>query len=435
MQPTTLEIIATSLFGVAVLHTFLVKQFEVLAHRRPAGSVGRNLLELLGEVEVVFGFWALILVICTQFMEGHTYLTDWLNGKHATYRVDFTEPLFVFAIMSVAATRPVLDFATGLIERVARLLPLPDAAGFFASTLIMGPLLGGFITGPAAMTVTALILKRRYFDHGMSTKFMYATIGVLFVNVSVGGSLTNFAAPPVLMVARTWDWSTPFMLGHFGWKAAIAVMINASVLTSVFRGELAAMGAAEQQAGAEAKPRAPVWLQLIHLVFMGLVVLTAHDVVIFMGIFLFFLGVVDVTQEHQDRLRLRQSLLVAFFLGGLVVLGSYQKWWLQPLLAQFDAGVLYPAAASLTAVTDNAALTYLGSLVPGLADVDKYALVAGALAGGGLTVIANAPNPAGYGILRWSFGEDGISPLGLLLGALLPTLVVLAAFWFLPHLG
>lgn len=432
MQPTTLEIIATSLFGVAVMHTFLVKRFEVLAHRRPDGSIGRNLLELLGEVEVVFGFWALILVICTQFMEGHTYLIDWLNGENAKYRVNFTEPLFVFAIMSIAATRPVLDFATGVIERASRLLPMTPTAAFFPATLILGPLLGGFITGPAAMTVTALILKRRYFDRGMSTKFMYATIGVLFVNVSIGGSLTNFAAPPVLMVARTWEWTTPFMLGHFGWKAAIAVIINAVALTWVFRGEFAGIG---QKPLETKRGRSPLWLQFIHLLFMGLVVLTAHDIVIFLGIFLFFLGVVDVTQEHQEQLRLRQALLVAFFLGGLVVLESYQKWWLQPLLAQMDAGVLYPAAASLTAVTDNAALTYLGSLVPTLGETDKYALVAGALAGGGLTVIANAPNPAGYGILRFSFGEDGISPLGLLLGALLPTLVVLGAFWFLPHLG
>jgi hypothetical protein len=432
VQPTTLEIIATCLFAVAVLHTFLVKRFEVLAHRHEEGSVARNFFELLGEVEVVFGFWALGLVICSEVMEGDAYVIDWLNGRHAQYRVDFTEPLFVFAIMSIAATRPVLDIATALIERASKLIPLSPTAAFFPATLILGPLLGGFITGPAAMTVTALILRRRYFARGMSTKFMYATVGVLFVNVSVGGSLTNFAAPPVLMVARTWDWSSPFMLGHFGWKAAVAVIINAVLLTWYFRSEFEEIGKhpIEGEQG-----RSPRWLRVVHLVFMGGVVANSHEVTIFMGIFLFFLGVVDVTQEHQERLRLRQSLLVAFFLGGLVVLGSYQQWWLRPLLGQMEAGVLFPATASLTAVTDNAALTYLGSLVPDLGDADKYALVAGALAGGGLTVIANAPNPAGYGILRWSFGEDGISPLGLLVGALIPTLVALAAFWFLPSIG
>jgi hypothetical protein len=58
---------------------------------------------------------------------------------------------------------------------------------------------------------------------------------------------------------------------------------------------------------------------------------------------------------------------------------------------------MYFGATALTAITDNAALTYLGSLVEGVSDQLKYALVAGAVSGGGLTVIANAPNPAGAG--------------------------------------
>jgi len=358
-------------------------------------------------------------------------VTVWLNGGVADYRINFTEPLFVFAIMSVAATRPVIDLAASIIDTVARLIPLPYAVAFFPATLIVGPLLGGLITGPAAMTVTALILKRQYFDRAMSTRFMYATIGTLFVNVSVGGSLTTFAAPPVLMVARTWDWTTVFMLGHFGWKAALAVMINATALTILFRRELMNM---EVEVHRGDRPSVPRWLTGVHVVVLAMIVINAHEAIIFLGVFLFFLGVVDVTQDHQDRLKLRQSLLVAFFLGGLVILGSYQRWWLQPLLAQLDSGVLYVGTASLTAITDNAALTYLGSLVSDLGDADKYALVAGALAGGGLTVIANAPNPAGYGILKSNFGEDGISPLGLLVGALPPTAVVMAAFWWLPHL-
>ena len=57
---------------------------------------------------------------------------------------------------------------------------------------------------------------------------------------------------------------------------------------------------------------------------------------------------------------------------------------------------LFFGAAALTAITDNAALTYLGSLVEDISDQSKYSLVAGAVAGGGLTVIANAPNPAGF---------------------------------------
>jgi Na+/H+ antiporter NhaD/arsenite permease-like protein len=85
-------------------------------------------------------------------------------------------------------------------------------------------------------------------------------------------------------------------------------------------------------------------------------------------------------------------------------------------------------AAALTAITDNAALTYLGSLVPGLSEEFKIALVAGAVTGGGLTVIANAPNPAGASILKEKFEHGAIHPLGLLVAALPPTLVAVLAF-------
>tara|TARA_B100000530_G_scaffold214518_1_gene137616 strand:- start:132 stop:983 length:852 start_codon:yes stop_codon:yes gene_type:complete len=283
------------------------------------------------------------------------------------------------------------------------------------------------------MTVTALILKRRYYDQGMTTKFMYATIGVLFVNISVGGTLTHFAAPPVLMVAATWDWDMMHMVRHFGWKSAIGVLINAVILTVMFKDELKNMSVDDDEQ-ADERPPVPGWLTLIHMIFMALVVFNAHHMVVFLGIFLFFLGIVDVTMEHQDRLQLREALLVGFFLAGLVTLGGFQKWWLQPLLTQLDSLPLFLGATGLTAITDNAALTYLGSLVEGLKDADKYALVAGAVAGGGLTVIANAPNPAGFGILKSSFGDEGISPIGLLTGALAPTAVVMVCLWFLPSL-
>ncbi len=128
---------------------------------------------------------------------------------------------------------------------------------------------------------------------------------------------------------------------------------------------------------------------------------------------------------------LREGLMVAFFLAGLVILGGMQKWWLQPLLAGMDATVLYFGATALTAITDNAALTYLGSLVEGISDQAKYALVAGAVTGGGLTVIANAPNPAGFAILKGSFDEESISPLGLLAAALPPTIVAMLCFLLL----
>jgi Na+/H+ antiporter NhaD/arsenite permease-like protein len=79
-------------------------------------------------------------------------------------------------------------------------------------------------------------------------------------------------------------------------------------------------------------------------------------------------------------------------------------------------------------VAVNAAITYLASLVPNFSAELKYAVMAGAVTGGGLTVIANAPNPVGQAILGREFGEGGVSPLGLFVAAIIPTVIVGACF-------
>ncbi|WP_374475386.1 putative Na+/H+ antiporter [Zoogloea sp.] len=416
MTATPIEIIGAALFAIAILHTFATKFFERLAH---AGPRHAGLWHLLGEIEVVFGFWAMVLMITMFALLGSAPAIDYIESRN------FTEPMFVFAIMVIAGTRPILHAASAAVRLLARAIPLPGSAAVYFTVLSFVPLLGSFITEPAAMTLAALILRDQFFTRGLSTRLMYATLGVLFVNISIGGTLTPFAAPPVLMVAAKWDWNTAFMLANFGWKAAIAVGINALVTTLVFRRELGALAPASSD---DATPRVPFVLTLVHIVFLIGVVVFAHHPAIFMGLFLFFLGVAHAYTRHQDRLILKEGLLVAFFLAGLVVLGGQQQWWLQPLLMSMSSDAVFIGATALTAFTDNAALTYLGSLVEGLSDDFKYALVAGAVTGGGLTIIANAPNPAGVSILKESFSEEAVNPLGLLAAAIAPTLVAGLAF-------
>jgi hypothetical protein len=419
MSASPMEIVATTLFALAVLHTFSTRFFEHLAHIQPAHA---GIWHLLGEVEVVFGFWAMVLVVCMTVMVGWDNATGYLDSRN------YTEPLFVFAIMVVAGSRPILHCAGAMVGAVARLLPLRNEWSLYFCTLALVPLLGSFITEPAAMTLAALMLRERYFGTGSSKRFRYATLGVLFVNISIGGVLTPFAAPPVLMVASTWGWDIAFMMTNFGWKAALAVLANAAGVTWLLRSELASMANAEPPSGRVPPPPS---LIVVHLLFLTGIVISAHHPPVFMGLLLFFMGVATAYVRHQDRLMLREGLLVAFFLAGLVVLGGMQQWWLKPLLLGMSADAVYWGATGLTAITDNAALTYLGSLVPGLSPEFQYALVAGAVTGGGLTVIANAPNPAGVSILRSRFEDGAISPLFLLLSALAPTAVAAAAFLLL----
>lgn len=413
---STPEIIAAAIFGLAVLHTFSTKFFASLAHSQPRHA---GLLHLLAEVEVVFGFWAFILIVALFLLTGRTDAVDYLESRN------FTEPMFVFVVMVIAASRPILHFGVVAVRLLARLLPLSNSLATFFLCLSLVPLLGSFITEPAAMTLAALMLRDRFFKQGLSERFKYATLGVLFVNISIGGTLTSFGAPPVLMVAAKWEWTTAFMFNTFGWKAALAVVVNAILLTTIFRRELSSIQAAPVS---ESPAHMPVSVILIHLAFLVGTVLFAHHPVVFMGFFLFFIGYTEAYERYQDRLILREGLLVAFFLAGLVVLGGLQQWWLQPALIGVEPGILYFLAIALTAITDNAALTYLASLVEGVSPEFKYAIVAGAVTGGGLTIIANAPNPAGVAILKSSFHDGSISPLGLFLAALAPTVVAVLAF-------
>lgn len=423
-QVSSIQYAGTICFVLAILHTFSVKFFQKQAHHFAEGSVGENFFHFLGEVEVVFGIWAAVFISSYALMDSSASAVEYLETR------SFTEPLLVFALMAVCASKPILNFATSIIDGLSRLLPVNRNLAFYISALVVGPILGSFITEPAAMTVTALVLLNRLYTQGISLKLKYATLGLLFVNVSIGGTLTSFAAPPVLMVAAKWNWDMIFMLTHFGWKAFIAILISTVFVAVQFSKEISVLST-PQKTEMEKVHKIPMWVTGLHLLFLFLIVLNHHHSVVFMAFFLFFLGLTAVTEEYQSPVNLKGPLLVAFFLGGLVVLGGMQGWWLAQVLSKLGALSLYIGAASLTAVTDNAAITYLGSQVAGLSDVSKYALVAGSVVGGGLTVIANAPNPAGYSILNPTFGSSGISAWNLFKSALIPTLVAALAFWVL----
>jgi hypothetical protein len=435
--------VATAIFVLAILHTFSASWFTRLAHRvqarhnerlkaanrRATPSVAAELLHFFGEVEVVFGLWAVVLLAAITAERG------WLAARHyANDVVVYTEPLFVVVIMALASTRPIITFAEAALRRVASFGGRTPAA-WWLTILTLGPMLGSFITEPAAMTVSALLLARQFYDLEPSPRLKYATLGLLFVNVSIGGTLTHFAAPPVLMVARTWGWDTPFMLAHFGWRSLLAVLLGNLAYYLIFRRDLSALARRarpveiEEPENGETGDLLPVpgWLVAVHMAFMTWTVFTSHYPGLFIGGFLIFLGFARATSAYQAQIELKPPLMVGFFLAGLVIHGGLQGWWIAPVLASLSEEPLFFAATILTAFNDNALITYLGSLVPNLSDSLKHALVEGAVTGGGLTVIANAPNPAGQAFLG-RFFAGAVSPLYLLVSALLPTLMAIVMY-------
>jgi hypothetical protein len=436
--------IATGVFVLAILHTFMTARFLGLAHhvqhlhderRKERGlpaspSVLAEALHFFGEVEVVFGLWVIALLMAMAAFTSWSTATHYLNDT-----VNFTEPLFVVVIMALASTRPIITFAESVLRRVAALGKSTPAA-WWVTILTIGPVLGSFITEPAAMTICALLLARQFYDLQPSQRLKYATLGVLFVNISIGGTLTHFAAPPVLMVARTWEWDTPYMVANFGGHAVVAIIVSTLVYWGLFRREFAALArrapmiVVEQQdeeaSGAALLP-IPAWITIAHLLFIAWTVFNSHYPALFIGSFLFFLGFARATSPYQSRLELRTPLLVGFFLGGLVIHGGLQGWWIAPVLGSLSDESLFFGSGILTAFNDNALITFLATLVPDLGPELRQAVVEGAVAGGGLTVIANAPNPAGQALLS-RFFEGAVSPLKLLAGALIPTMIAAAAF-------
>ena len=450
-----LNLVATILFFCAILHTFIAGRILKMAHKaeqdhamsikedsrryhlgKSRVSFKGTVLHFLGEVEAVFGIWLLPLIMYI------TFSNDWHTATHYIDSRNYTEPLFVVVIMAIAASRPVVLFAENALSSVASIGRKTPAA-WWLSILVIAPLLGSFITEPAAMTIAALLLGHQFYRYHPSQKFKYATLGLLFVNISVGGTLTHFAAPPVLMVASAWEWTMPYMLTNFGWRAIIGIIIATSTYYYFFRKDFAQLNsnAVEQKTITDDlyEEPAPAWIIAIHLCFLAWTVFTLHHPALFIGGFLVFIAFNIATDHHQYAISLKSPILVGFFLAGLVTHGGLQGWWIAPVLSSLGEVPLFLGATVLTAFNDNAAITFLASQVPSFAKgVDgstalQYAVVAGAVTGGGLTVIANAPNPAGQSLLSKYFGKEGVSPFKLVLGALFPTLVMAIMFIVLPH--
>ncbi len=466
------NLVATVIFGLAVVHTFLTTGFmrrakradeELAAFSRagesttsPSGgsSRGRSLgwvrlragvWHILGEVELVFALWVLPLLVVMGCYLGWGVAAGYVGGLH------FDEPVFVVVVMAMASTRPVVKLAEGIMRRVAGLAGETPGA-WWAAILTAGPLLGSLITEPAAMTISAMLLGQQFFALGPTLRLRYATLGLLFVNISVGGTLTHFAAPPVLMVAAKWGWDSLYMLEHFGLQAVAGIIVANAVYWRIFREEFRAMGRQKveneklklkiEEAGVEGevkggglkvKERAVPWgVTVAHGLFLAWAVVNLHHPLWLIGGLAVFLGFMKMTAAHQGGVNLRGALMVGLFLAGLVAHGGLQGWWIQPVLERLGELGLFFGAMFLTAFNDNAAITFLAALSPGVAAKAalQHAVMEGAVAGGGLTVIANAPNPAGQSLLGKHFA-GGISPLGLLAGAAVPTAIVALSFRWL----
>ncbi len=416
-----IEVLSTIFLAGALVHSFLTPVFAKISKRFPEDSIGESFFHLLAEVEVVFGFWAAIFLSTWAILAGPAPVIEYQQS------LNMTEPLFVFCIMILASTRPIVTiartFLLSIVHVFSRIIPVDEKIIQIFVLLSFGPMLGSLITEPAAITILALLLYRML--DKADEKLLYGVLALLFVNISIGGGLTHFAAPPILIVAQKFGWGLKDVFINLGEAVICSVFVNAFFFCVIFKRKIS-----EQvtQLEAENYPM-PWWVITLHVLLMVFVVMSAHYQNVFMSFFMAFIGLTTVTKKYQDGLKFKEAFLVGFFLAGLITFGSLQKWWLTPILEVITDKTLFFASTGLTAITDNAALTYLGSQVETLTETSKWAMVSGAITGGGLTILANAPNPAGFSILSPRFPNGSLNAAKLLLAALAPTSV--AIFFFL----
>ncbi len=427
------------IFICAILHTLFANHFAAWSEnvnarfaKKNAGKTKKTVsflgevLHFLGEVEIAFALWAFPLFFTIVFFYNWETALLYINTRA------YIEPLFVVVVMALAATRPVLKIVEGGLWLISHAFGGTIGA-WWMSILTIGPILGSLITEVGAMTICALILMRQFYFYAPSRKLAYATLGLLFVNISVGGLLTNFASPPVLIIARIWDWSSSYMFLTFGWKSIVGIIFSNTLYFLIFRKEIAHLEKTKKEKDKELPPEkhqpVPFWITGVHFLFLLWIVWSSHYPVVFIGAFLIFLGFHQATVHHQTQLYLKRPLLVGMFLAGLIIHGGLQGWWIEPILKDIKDGTMMLVSMVLTPFNDNAAIIYLVSQIPNLSESVKQAVMGGVVAGGGLTVIANAPNPAGQAILKKYF-RRGISPLHLFLAALLPTAVFMLFFYY-----
>lgn len=425
------HLISLIIFILAIIHTLCVYKVREWARRldiHRTRSLWIHLLYCLSEVEVVFAFWAIPLFICIGLMYG------WKTGLEYIDTRDYTEALFVVVILAMASTKPIVHIAEKTISWCAKWLGGQLPAWWFV-LLTIGPLLGSIITEAAAMALCALLLSHQFYQYRPSPKLAYATLGLLFVNISVGGVLTNFASPAVLILSHRWHWTISDMFLNFGWKAILGIVLSNLLYWVYFKKELFLLNIRKKAetlfamySSAHEKKPIPLWVSLVHVLFMTWIVAVSQYPAIFIAGFLFFIAFHQATRGHQHSLRLARPMLIGLFLAGLMIHGGLQGWWVMEILEGLRPSAVMGVAMALTGFNDNAAISYLSTLIPHSTEPFRYAIFTGVIAGGGLTVIANAPNPAGYVILK-KFFDGGIRPLNLFLAALIPTLILYGLFF------
>lgn len=384
-----------------------------------------EMVYFFGEIEVVFGLWAIPLLLSMVWFFDWDTPVAYIKSNH------YTEAAYLFVSMAIAATYPVIRFVEQVSEKVM---------GWFEDTpltwwmtlLTLGPLFASYLKDTSMMTIVAILLMRHFYIFRPPLKLALATQSLLFVNMGVAGSLTSVASPTALLVSGPWGWDTGFMFFTFGWKAMVGIITVNVVYWFLFRESFAALNRKAKTMFLQKVEvvDVPFWVTGVHLAFLVWVILTNNEPALYLGAFVLFLGFYQATHPYQIALSLRVPILIAFFVASLELHASLQGWWAEAFLESFKEQVLPFVALVLTTICHNSMVVYLATFVPHLTDRAKEAYFSGAIAASGLTLISSGANLIGYKVLSQAFDEP-IAPSTIFIYSFLPTFIMLAIFLYL----
>lgn len=432
MQYIKFNYLSTAIFLISIINILFHQQLKLFSKKinflNKKSSYLLLILEYIfyffGEIELIFLLWGIPLFLMSIFFYNITDIYNVLLKN-----ISYTEPIFIILIMSIVSTKPILNFVENIIFYISYKKNYSIALYWFA-ILTITPLLGSLITEPAAMTIAANLLQKNFFILNPTEKLTYATISLLFVNISVGGSLTNFAAPPILMIAKPWKWSLYYTFINFGVKALLGILISNILYYIINIKEFGLLNNKIKKYYTINKynqsSTIPYIITIINCLFLLFSIINMHYPTRMLLILILFWIYCKNTKKYNTTIDYKTPLLTSCFLFGLMIHGNLQQWWIKNILSFNSRIIIFLISMVLTTFNDNAAVTFLASKIPIFINNKKLqnAVVAGAINGGGLTIIANAPNTAGKKILESNLNKKHLSPIKLFIFSCIPTLIL-----------
>ena len=429
MTPTPFQLFSTLIFALSIVHVFFTPTIFKAAlalqkkQKHHEWQVTIETLLLLSEIELVFGLWLIPL------FGGYALFYSWSESLGYLTSRDYTEALYMVVIVLIVSASPLITFGEKVLEKIAR-LGKDSPTSWWWVILCLGPLSSMLLKEPGAMALLAVLLGRKFYHFRPSNAFKYVTLALLFLNVALSGLLSSFSSRSLYLLTSKRELSTYYMLRTFGWKALLGILLITSVAYLVFRKEFRKFPGRVPALERGERKKVPLWVTLGHLLFAASVAYVGNQGPLLVLLGLCFLGFYKITAIYQHTHVIKQAFFVGFFFAALLILGELQGWWIREIFPHLEALGTEVATLILSAFIDNAVVIYLVPDIFSLTDPRFYAAVVGSIAAGGLTVIANVPNPIGYTLLSPYFKRK-ISGIGLFTAALIPTLLIFLLFWAL----